>query len=171
MRDQQTRENLDAKSDAVEAIVTALEARGLNDPRKLDGRATPLKEYVHSEANRSWDRVRLSVPDHPKVTAAAMRQLGKLLLREPGVRQLLGISELWAKIYSRAEQEPPEGSNLFKHTCAAEAFFLLETFTEKKPIGDVVQTIASLLHGGENVDVERASKRVLRNRRKFRTPS
>jgi hypothetical protein len=167
MDDQRTREKSDAKNDAIEAIVTTLEDRGLNDPRKLDGRTTPRKEYVRSEVSHSWDNVRLLVPDHPKVTAAAMRQLGKLLLRWPGLRQRLGVSELWAEIYSRAEQEPPEGADGFKHRCADEAFYLLENYTERGPTGEAMQTIASLLHGGANVDMERACKRVLRNRRKF----
>jgi hypothetical protein len=162
-----TREKLDPRNDVVEAIVATLEKRDLSDPRKLDGQTTPLKEYVRSEVSHSWDSVRLSVPDHLKVTAAAMRQLGKLLLRWPGLRQCTGVSELWAKIFSKAEQVPPEGADAFKHRCAREAFYLLENCTKKGPTREAMQTIASLLHGGANVDTERACRRVLQDRREF----
>jgi hypothetical protein len=158
------------KNEAIDAIVRALEARELNDSRKLDDRALPLKDYVVAEVGRSFDRVRLEIPDdHPlktrRVTAAAVRQQGKLWLRWPGLRQLAGVDELWARMFSKAWQEPREGADVFKHCCADEAFYLLETFTVKGPTLNAMQTISGLLHGERDVDMERACKRVRRDRR------
>jgi hypothetical protein len=170
--DQRIPQKLVLKNEAIDAIVRVLKAREFNDSRKLDDRALPLKNYVVAEVGRSFDRVRLEIPDNhplkpPRVTAAAMRQQGKLWLRWPGLRQLAGVSELWAKIYSKAEQEPPEVADVFKHRCAAEAFDLLEILTVKGPTLDDMQTISGLLHGGEigDYEMERTCKRVLQNRR------
>ena len=156
--------------DLVDRIVRELKARDFNDPRKLDDRALSLKDYVVAEVGRSFDRVRLTIPDdHPlkpsRVTAAALRQQGKLWLRWPWLRQLAGVSGLWAKIFSKTRQEPPEGADEFKHRCADESFFLLETFTVKGPTLNAMQAISGLLHGEQGEDMERACKRVLRDRR------
>src|SRR6516162_54804 len=88
MNYQRTGQKLVLKNEAVDAIVRVLDARDFNDPRKLDDRALPLRDYVVAEVGRSFDRVRLTIPDdHPlmpsRVTAAAMRQQGKLWLRWP----------------------------------------------------------------------------------------
>jgi hypothetical protein len=154
----------------VSEIIYELERHGLNDPRPLAARARPpIKEYVKAEVTRSFHGVRRSrlngVPKMPK--AAELRQLGKLLLGSVALRDFLGVRKLQAEIWSRVEQEPPEGSDIFKHRCADEAFYLLETFTEKKPSNEAIQTIAELLHGGDGVNLERASKRIGRNRRKY----
>jgi hypothetical protein len=151
-------------------IICELRRAGLNDPRPLAARARlPLPKYVAEEVGKSFARVRLKMPPNhpPKIKASSLRQLGKLLLREPGLRDHLGVNEVLAKIYSETWPDAPEGSDMFKHCCAAEAFYLLETFTEKKPSNETIQTIAELLHGGDSANLERASKRVGKNRRKY----
>src|SRR5262249_31606062 len=154
----------------VSIIVDELKKRRLSDPRPLAARtAPPLEHYVKAEVTRSFDRVRLSqlnkLPNIPKATE--LRQLGKLLLGSEPLRDFLGVPKLQAEIWSRVEQEPKEGSDIFKYRCADEAFYLLETFTEKKPSNEAIQTIAGVLHGGDGANLERASKRVGQNRRKY----
>jgi hypothetical protein len=152
---------------AVAEIVDQLKRYDINDPRPLRGRAVPLDDYVAAEVRRSYERVRIVPPGGAVPPAAKLRHFGKFALKY-GMGIPAGLAMLW----SRYKPEPPPGADAFKYRCADEAFFLVETFTQKMPTGAVdgpFCTIARYLYDS-NADghpLKRACEWVLGQRRKF----
>jgi hypothetical protein len=186
----------------VKSIIEELEKGGLLRDLRLraeNRRRTSLADHVRSEAQRSLDRVRLrrdfkrsdyitgtdergdyrTVTDEhgkehripaPRRTLADYRKVAKAL------REIAFTEEQReaARQLEAVEQEPPERSNALKHYCAAEAYFLMEMFSARKPStypDGAFRKIAVLIYeavsGEDRANLERACEAVLHSRRRF----
>jgi hypothetical protein len=165
-------------ADFVTLIIAELEKGGeLNDPRPyLGDRPTPLADHVQREVQRSLNRVRLfltwkrpaNVPPTP--TAADFRKAAKALRKVAFTEeQRTAIRQLHA-----VRQEPPERADALKHHCAAEAYYLMESFSATAPTGyedGPFRVIAALIYEAVTRKspadmMKRAGDTVLQSRRR-----
>lgn len=89
-----------------------------------------LQAIVVKAVHRSIERVRLAVP----MPSVAGWRHGAAALRRDDVSGIPGSQ--WVEVserFARAEQELPPRANPLKWKCASEAFYLVDTWSEKPP--------------------------------------
>jgi hypothetical protein len=170
------RVKLERLADLVAEIVVELKKGG--PLKKPFERAWP-DEYVARAINairrrrsQSWPP---NVPQPPSVAQyrkaeKVAREMGRTAYFEVGTKDDTHLVALRDVV-----QEPPPRANKLKHSCAAEAFFLMEMFSAKPPTfteGGLFQIVAQKLYeavtGRSDVDLARACDWILRERRKYR---
>jgi hypothetical protein len=166
--------------DFVAAILDELKGYGLNDPRALARRVSPLDDYLRVEVRRSIERVR-TLTNPP----AELRNLFDSLPPQPMsyyrriAKELEAVAFLPSQIAAlrqlqAIEQEPPERGDALKYRCAAEAYYLMDLFSSKPPTGTAegpFQIITGVLYNAvtsrEPTDMKRSCDRVLEHRRRY----
>jgi hypothetical protein len=166
--------------DFVAIIFAELRDGGLNDPRRLDDRATSFPDYVRAEVRRGILRVQMLVTPSPELrhllvglpvmSASRYHKVGKELEAIAFTPAQLEVARQLQEIW----QEPPERSDSVKYRCAMEACDLMLWFSVTPPTGTaegpfqkIATHIYSAVIGHEPTDMKRSCDRVLKKRRRY----